>query len=88
MWERIGKAPTLKTIVLIVGGLTLAVVVFLLRRQLMAVFTPVIIALAFAYILNPVVLWLQQRRLQRTISVLIIYLIFFGLLFALAAQRK
>lgn len=86
MWERIGKAPTLKTIVLIAGGLTLAVVVFLLRRQLMAVLTPLIIAMAFAYILNPVVLWLQQRRLQRTISVLIIYLIFFGLLFALAAH--
>lgn len=86
MWERMAKAPTLKVVLLIASCLSLAVVVFLLRRQLLAVFTPLAIALAFAYILNPVVLWLQQRRLKRTISVLIIYFVFFGLLLALVTH--
>lgn len=85
MWERISKAPV-RAILQIAGGLALAAILFLIRRQLLAVFTPFIIALAFAYILNPVVLWLQQRRLHRTVAVLIIYLTFFGLLFALVAH--
>lgn len=86
MWERICKASAIKAVVQIAGALALAVAVFIFRRQLRAILTPIIIALAFAYILNPVVLWLQQRRLKRTISVLIIYLTFFGLLLALVSH--
>lgn len=86
MWERICEVPYLKTTLKIAGALALAILLFLIRRQLLAVFIPFFIALAIAYILNPVVLWLQQHRLGRTISVLIIYLVFFSLLFALFAH--
>jgi sporulation integral membrane protein YtvI len=83
--ELICKAPV-RTVLQIAGFLALVTILFLVRRQLLAVLKPFIIALALAYILNPVVLWLQQRRFQRTVAVLIIYLIFFGLLFAMVAH--
>lgn len=59
---------------------------FLFRAQLLAILTPFIIALGIAYILNPVVVWLQQHKVSRPISVLIIYFVFFGLLFILLAR--
>lgn len=86
MWARICKTPALKAAVLISGAIILAIIIFLIRHQLVAILSPFIIALTIAYILNPVVIWLQQRGLKRVLSVLIIYLVFFGLLFALVAR--
>lgn len=86
MWDKILSNPSLKLAAQVLGLLALAGVIYLIRRQLLAIFTPFVIALAAAYILNPVVIWLQQRRIKRIFAVLIIYLVSFGLLFALFAQ--
>jgi len=86
VWKRIGRSPALKTGLYIAGALVLALAAWLLRRRLLAIFTPFAVALAIAYVLNPVVLWLQQRRLPRTLAVAAIYLAFFGLVFALSAR--
>ena len=63
-------------------ALTVAAVVALLvifRQPIMAVLSPFIVALGVAYILNPVAQWLQQYKIPPLVSVLIIYLLFFGL---------
>ncbi|MFO0837198.1 MAG: AI-2E family transporter [Phycisphaerae bacterium] len=49
----------------VLGSLAL----FLLARRLAGVLTPIVIALALAYIGNPVVTWLEKRRVPRVISV-------------------
>lgn len=86
MWTKyLGSSP-LKLVFQVLGLLVAAVLAYLIRRQLLAVITPLLIALAAAYILNPVVIWLQQRRIKRIYSVFIIYLVFFGLLTALFAS--
>lgn len=85
MWEKIWQNPWLKLSVQIAGVVALGILVFLLRRQLAAIIGPFAVALVAAHLLNPVVLWLLQHRLNRTFSVLIIYLVFFGLLLALLA---
>lgn len=47
----------------------------LLGMHLSTVFTPLVVALALAYILNPVVLRLQKRGMSRTKAVLLTFLI-------------
>ncbi|MBK9976082.1 MAG: AI-2E family transporter [Planctomycetes bacterium] len=47
----------------------------LLGMHLSAVFTPLVVALALAYILNPVVLRLQKRGMSRTKAVMLTFLI-------------
>jgi len=86
VWEKICQKPVLKLILQIIAGLVLLVVIILIRQQLLAIFVPFAISLIIAYILNPVVIWLQQRKIPRTLSVALIYLVFFGLLFILIAQ--
>lgn len=86
MRDRFAKNSPLKLALQIIGIIGLAVLIFLIRRQLLAVLLPLTIALATAYILNPVVLWMQERRIKRTLAVLIIYLIFFGIIAALGVR--
>jgi predicted PurR-regulated permease PerM len=50
------------------------------------VLAPFFLAVIIAYILNPLVNFLENRRLPRTLGILLIYAIFFSLIFCLASQ--
>ena len=80
------KHPSVKLGAQIVGLIAFIVLLVLIRNQLLTIITPFIVALVIAYILNPVVLWLQRHKIKRILSVLIIYLVFFGLIFVLISQ--
>jgi hypothetical protein len=58
--------------------IVIAVIVaaLLLGWYLSAVFVPLLVALAIAYILNPLVVKLQKKGLSRTKAVLLIFLLF------------
>lgn len=73
-------------LILLVGGLALgSAAAYWFRRQLGAVLSPVLAAVAIAYILNPVANWLERRCRHRTIAVLLIFIAFFGLVALIVA---
>ncbi|MDD2283123.1 MAG: hypothetical protein PHD92_06990, partial [Eubacteriales bacterium] len=80
MLTKLPRNSLLKLALQIAGLVLILAVVYLLRRQLLAVLTPLLLAVAIAYILNPVVIWMEQR-LSRTLAVLLIFLVFFGISF-------
>lgn len=86
MLTKISQNSLLKLALQIAGLVLILTVVYLLRRPLLAVLAPVLIAITIAYILNPVAIWLEQRRLSRTMAVLLIFLVFFGLSFVFLAR--
>lgn len=45
-----------------------------------SIFAPVMISLALAYIFDPVICWLETRRIRRWVGVSIVYLIIIGLM--------
>jgi predicted PurR-regulated permease PerM len=61
----------LGAIIVLCGGLVLKGISFL-----QPVLIPVAIAGILAYLLDPVVVWLEKRRLSRTKSVLVVFLVF------------
>lgn len=63
-------------------GLVVLVVVALLRiiGELRPVFTPLLAAMALAYILNPIVTWAERRRVRRLVAVVMLYVLFGGIL--------
>ena len=85
MLTKLPRNSLLKLALQIAGLVLILAVVYLLRRQLLAVLTPLLLAVAIAYILNPVVIWLEQR-LSRTLAVLLIFLVFFGISFVFLAR--
>lgn len=86
MLDRWGKQASLRGILLTLTTLGALAMVFLLRSQLLAIFTPLLLALVIAYILNPIAVWLQNRGLSRTQATLLIYFAFFGSMGLLAAR--
>jgi sporulation integral membrane protein YtvI len=70
--------------VLGLGTVLLLVFLYWLFRvgtTLLAVLAPFFLAVIIAYILNPLVNFLENRRLPRTLGILLIYAIFFSLIF-------
>lgn len=59
--------------------IAIVVVALLLGYYLSAVFVPLLVALAIAYILNPLVVKLQKKGLSRTKAVLMIFLLFIAI---------
>ena len=59
---------------------------YLLRRQLLAVAGPVLIALIIAYLFNPLATILERRCRSRTVAVLIIFLVCFGVIGGVIAR--
>ncbi|MCR1897947.1 AI-2E family transporter [Irregularibacter muris] len=51
-----------------------------IRAQLFSILSPFIIAIAFAYLLNPLVNFVQKKGVGRFYSVLLVYLLFIGLI--------
>jgi predicted PurR-regulated permease PerM len=86
MLTKLPQNSLLKRAMQIAGLVLILAVFYILRRQLLAVLGPVLIAITISYILNPLVLWLEQRRLSRTGAVLLIFLVFFGLAFIFLAR--
>ncbi|QNO16080.1 AI-2E family transporter [Alkalicella caledoniensis] len=61
----------------------LLTVVYTYRLQIISLIIPLFVALVIAYLLNPIVVFLQNRKVPRGVAVLIIYLLLFVMLFAL-----
>ncbi|WP_350344503.1 AI-2E family transporter [Proteinivorax tanatarense] len=55
-------------------------------RTVISLLAPLFIALIIAYILNPIVVYFQQKKVPRGISVLVIYIIIFTALYILVAR--
>ena len=70
---------SLGTIIKALGALLVLVVLYLLRDLILVILVSVVVASA----VEPMAAWLQRRRLPRAPSVLLIYLIGFGLFFVL-----
>lgn len=62
----------LVSVIVLVGWLTIRGIAFL-----QPILTPIAVAGILAYLLEPVVSWLTRRKISRTLSVLIVFLIFF-----------
>jgi sporulation integral membrane protein YtvI len=80
------EQPLFRLFVQLIGLALLAVLVFVFRKELLAVITPFFIALAIAYILNPIVIWLEKRKIPRSLAVMGIYVLVFGLIFLLIGR--
>ncbi|HOC05773.1 MAG TPA: AI-2E family transporter [Bacillota bacterium] len=86
MLTKLPQNSLLKRALQIAGLVLVLIVSYLLRRQLLAVLGPLLIAITISYILNPLVLWLEQRRLSRTMAVILIFAVFFGMAFIFLAR--
>lgn len=56
------------------------------RVKIIALLSPFIISIVIAYLLNPIVVLLQKRKVPRGLSVMIIYIAFFTLIFISIAK--
>jgi predicted PurR-regulated permease PerM len=81
--ERFWRNHWFTVLVYVLMGLLALYLLFLIKPILFGIFqffkavlTPFIIALIISYILNPVVVLLNQRKVPRTIAVLLIYSVF------------
>ncbi|WP_422487314.1 AI-2E family transporter [Gudongella sp. DL1XJH-153] len=64
-----------------IGMILLAVVLLMvIYKPLVRVINPFIYALVLAYILNPLVKFLEKRKMSRTVAILIVFLLFFGII--------
>lgn len=86
MLTKLPQNSLLKRALQIAGLVLVLIVSYLLRRQLLAVLGPLLIAITISYILNPLVLWLEQRRLSRTMAVILIFAVFFSMAFIFLAR--
>lgn len=57
-------------------------IAFRYRVKLLRIITPLLLAAVIAYLIYPVVLWLEEKRISRTWSVLIIYFVSLGIITA------
>jgi predicted PurR-regulated permease PerM len=62
-----------------------SVLVWLLYRPFAVILAPTLLALLIVYLLNPVVSWLEQRRVPRLLGTALAYLAVIGVLAGLAA---
>ncbi|MGH2720132.1 MAG: AI-2E family transporter [Actinomycetota bacterium] len=62
----------------ILGIVLLTGLAFWALLQIRVIFPPLILAVALIVLLNPVVTWLQRRRIPRVVGTLLMYTIFFG----------
>lgn len=67
-----------------IGILLLAAAALWLLYQVRAIFPPLVLATALIFFLNPVVSFLERRRVNRTLGTLAIYLVFIGMVVAAA----
>jgi predicted PurR-regulated permease PerM len=81
--DRFWKNHWFTALVYILMSLFVVYMLFLLKPMIMGIFqflkavlTPFIIAMMISYILNPIVVLLNQRKVPRTIAVLLIYSVF------------
>ena len=64
-----------------IGVVVLLYVVFrYLVYPVRAIFPPLVLALVLVYVLNPIVSWLQARRVPRILGALLVYLVLLGAL--------
>ncbi len=70
-WQQIGAVAAL-------GVLLLLFLSWLYRSRgsVLMILTPFAVSLVLAYLLSPVVLFLEQRRISRTLAIIVIYLVF------------
>ncbi|SES63852.1 AI-2E family transporter [Anaerobranca gottschalkii] len=62
------------------------IVLYTYRQQIISLVTPFIISYILAYLLNPIVVLLEKRKIPRILGVMIIYLLFFLLIFTAIAK--
>lgn len=74
-----------RTLIFTLLGLMILYMLWLLRPILggiygflKAVFAPFLIAMIISYVLNPIVVLLNRRKVPRTVAVLLIYMVFLG----------
>ncbi len=60
--------------------------VYIFRSQLISLAMPFIISLIIAYLFNPLIVLLQKHKVPRGLSVMMIYLVFFFIIFTLIAR--
>jgi predicted PurR-regulated permease PerM len=62
----------------ILGIVLLTGLVFWALLQVRVIFPPLVLAVALIVLLNPIVTWLQRRRVPRVVGTMLMYAIFFG----------
>lgn len=75
----IGRGTVLKicTVVLFIGLVILSIIY---SEFIFGILYPFIISMFIAYLLNPLICIMEQKRIKRTFGIIIIYLIFVGIL--------
>src|SRR5690554_2988009 len=68
---------------IILLGISIIILIFLyrIRIKLKSILSPFIVAIMFAYILNPLVNFIQNKKISsRLLSVILVYIALFGLI--------
>lgn len=67
---------------IVIGLFILLAMVFIYWNQgkLARVFSPFFIALIIAYLINPLVTWLEKKRVRRNLAIMLVYLLFIAVL--------
>ncbi len=63
---------------LIIIGILFFILIFRIRGELMEILSPFIWSIIFAYLLNPLVNFLQEKKVNRSLAILITYLLLTG----------
>ena len=64
----------------IVGFILFAILFLVVAYDLRAIFNPVLLSLLLAYILNPIVTFLERKHIPRPITIFSIYILLTGLI--------
>jgi predicted PurR-regulated permease PerM len=84
-----GPAPWQQgAVAALIGLLGLLLLLWLIhvRESLMMVLTPFLASLLFAYLLEPVVHFMERRRISRSMAIIVIYIVFAMILFVFCVR--
>lgn len=76
---KVGFTVAIIALIVLILYLLRTLKVFVIIKELLIVISPVFIGLILAWLLNPVVSFLQKKKIPRLIACILVYLVFIGL---------
>lgn len=70
------KTKKVMTVLLILISITLILLIYRFQEKIINILIPFLIAAVIAYILNPIVVWLESKNIPRSVGILLLYLLF------------
>ncbi len=80
---KVGFTMAIIALIVLILYLLRTLKVFVIIKELLVVISPVFIGLILAWLLDPIVTFLQKKRMPRLVACILVYLIFIGLIVTL-----